>query len=69
MKKKKDDRREEILESFYQDHNEYSVGMQRNFLEQRMNEQRYGVFGNALRNLLLIAVLPGICFAIYLITK
>lgn len=61
--------RDHMLEEYYQDHNELSTGMQRNFVEKRMNERNYGVIGEALLKLLMIVVLGGIIFLVVFLTK
>jgi len=66
---KKNIDREEFLRDVYQDKEEYSYWTQMNraeFMEKRLNEQRFGVFGNALITVVMIAVIVGI---LYLILK
>jgi len=66
---KKNIDREEFLRDVYQDKEEYSYWTQINraeFMEKRLNEQRFGVFGNALITVVMIAVIVGI---LYLILK
>lgn len=66
---KKNIDREEFLRDVYQDKEEYSYWTQMNraeFMEKRLNEQRLGVFGNALITVVMIAVIVGI---LYLILK
>lgn len=66
---KKNIDREEFLRDVYQDKGEYSYQTQMEraeFMEKRLNERRYGVFGNALINLFIIAVVIGIvCLIIF----
>jgi len=62
-KSKKDIDRDQLLENYYQNYNEYnSSNMQREFMERRINEQKFGVFGNALITLITIAVLVAIFY-------
>lgn len=66
---KKNIDREEFLRDVYQNNEEYSYWTQMNraeFMEKRLNEQRFGVFGNALITVVMIAVIVGI---LYLILK
>jgi len=72
-KNEKDKEREkqigDFYEEYYKNHDEFSRGMQRDYFEDRFNEKRLGVFGNALISFLVIAGIAGIVALIYFVFK
>lgn len=62
-KEKKQVDRDRLLEKYYQENKEYNFTPgQREFLERRINEQKFGVFGNALITIITIAVIVAIFY-------
>ena len=77
----KDANRDQSFEKLYQNHNEFNEfiynndyngsvpggpsSFKRNFLERRIYEERFGVFGNALITVAVIAALLGILYLLY----
>jgi len=62
-KEKKQVDRDQLLEDYYKDYNVYEgFHTQSKFMEKRINEQKYGVFGNVLITIIVIAVMVAIFY-------
>lgn len=56
--------RDKILEEYYNDRSWVHSMMTEQYMERRLNDQRFGVFGNALLTVVMIAVIVGVLFLV-----
>ena len=65
MKKSdKTNERDKVLEEYYNDRSWAHSMMTEQYMERRLNDQRFGVFGNALLTVVMIAIIVGIIFLV-----